>query len=387
MKPFTSIPLRLALIAAGLSLAMVGSPPPAHAQSGQRSRGEDSAAEAELQKGIALTRSGKFREAIPRFLAARGQVNNEYALSFNLALCYVATGQYLPAIELLNELRSSGHGNADVENLLAQSLLGIRQQEEAFAAFERAARLAPKNEKLYIFVAEACMDSGYYDVGLKVVKIGLRHLPRSARLIFEHGMLLVQLDLLDEAKQELQKVTELLPGSDVAFIATAQKSLFEGNVAEAVRVAREGIRKGNQHFMLLALYGEAVMQFGIPPDDREFADARAALERAVSERPNYARAQIALGKLYSMEGRLDDAIGHLNAGRELDPRNPAVYSNLAAVYRRRGDTKQAEELLDILAKLNQEQVEKIRSAPGDRKAGYAAQPRLSPSQPPRPPDR
>jgi tetratricopeptide (TPR) repeat protein len=274
-----------------------------------------------------------------------------------------------------------------VENLLAQSLLGNRQPGEAFAALERAAGLAPKNEKLYLFVAEASMDSGYPDVGLKVVESGLRHLPGSARLVFERGMLLAQLDQLDEAKQELQRVTELAPGSDVAYIAGVQKSLFEGNVAQAVRLGGEGIRKGNQHFMLLTLYGEAVMKFGIEPGEQEFADARAALERAVAKRPTYASAQIALGKLYLMEGRLDDAIAHLNVGRQLDPRNPAVYSNLAAAFRRRGDTQQAGEMLAILAKLNQEEVERIRSAPGERKAGYTGRPRPPQDQPPRPPDR
>lgn len=374
MRRFTSIPYWLRLVAAVVCLVVVSvTPPAAHAQRGQESR-DNSPAEAELQRGIALTRSGKFQEAIPHFLAARGQVRNEYAASFNLALCYVATGQYPQAIPLLNELRSSSPGNADLENLLAQALLGNRQPEEALAAVERAARVSPKNEKLYLFVAEACMAGGYYDAGLKVVEIGLKHLPRSARLVFEHGMLLAQLDQLDLAKQELQKVTTLAPGSDVAYIAAAQKSLFEGNVGEAVRVSREGIGKGNQHFMLLALYGEAVLQFGIEPDDQEFADARNALERAVAARPTYASAQIALGKLYLTEGRLDDAIAHLNAGRELAPRNPAVYSNLATAFRRRGNTQQAEQMLAILAKLNQEHVEKIRSAPGDRKPGYAAKP-------------
>jgi tetratricopeptide (TPR) repeat protein len=347
----------------------------AHSQSSQERRGQDSSAEAQLQKGIALTSSGKFWEAIPYFLTARGQVRNEYAVSFNLALCYVGTGQYPLAIDLLNELRSSGAENADVENLLAQALLGSRQTKEAVAAFERGARLAGKNEKFYLYIAESCMDNGYYDVGLKVVETGLRHLPRSPRLTFEHGMLLAELDLLDEAKQELQRVTELAPGSDVAYIAAAQKSLMEGNVAEAVRVAHEGIRKGNQHFMLLALYGEAVMRSGVEPGTQEFARAHAALEQAVSEHPTYPGARISLGKLYLMEDRLNDAVTQLNAARELDPRNPAVYSNLAAAYRQRGETEHAEEMLAVLARLNQEQVERIRSAPGDRKAGYAAKPR------------
>src|SRR5579863_1091389 len=59
-------------------------------------------ADAELQTGTALTRKGLFPEAIPHLLAARGRGANEYATNFNLALCYVGTSQFKPAIDVLN---------------------------------------------------------------------------------------------------------------------------------------------------------------------------------------------------------------------------------------------------------------------------------------------
>ena len=78
-----------------------------------------------------------------------------------------------------------------------------------------------------------------------------------------------------------------------------------------------------------------------------------------------------MGKLNLLEDRLDDAIVHLEIARKLNPNDASVYSKLAAVYRRRGDIQQAQNMLEVLAKLNQAQAEKIRAAPGDRKAGYA----------------
>jgi tetratricopeptide (TPR) repeat protein len=362
----------MAVIIAAVWIALAGLTAPIYAQRGGQSG--QSASDTELQKGIALTRTGKFSEAIPHFLAAQGQGADPSILNFNLALCYVGTGQYPPAIKLLNELRSGGRSNANVENLLAQSLLGNRQPEEAFAAFERAARLAPDNEKLYLYIVESCMNNAYFDTGLKVVEMGLKRLPRSASLVFEHGILLARLDFIEEAMKELKRVTELAPGSDVAYIAAAQKSIFESDVDEAVRIAREGIGKGKQHFMLLALYGEAVILSGVEVRSKEFAEARDALEQSVALSPNYVSARMSLGKLHLMEGRVDDAIVQLNVARELDPKNSAVYSNLAAAYRRRGDTARAEEMLAILDKLNKEEIERIRNAPGDRKAGYMANP-------------
>jgi tetratricopeptide (TPR) repeat protein len=366
--------IKVALLAAAVWFALAGPVAPTYSQGGGQRGRSDPAAEAELEKGIALTRSGKFNEAIAHFLAAQGKVRDASALSFNLALCYVGSGQYSQAIALLDELRSNSLNNANVENLLAQSLLGNHQPEEAYAAFERAARLTPDNEKLYLYVSESCMDNGYFDVGLKVIEAGLKRLPRSAPLVFEHGILLMRLDFVDDAMKELEKVPKLAPGTDVAYIAAAQKAIFESDVDEAVRIAREGIGKGKQHFMLLALYGEAVILSGVEVRSKEFDEARSALEQSIALSPTYVSARMSLGKLYLMENRVDDAIVQLNVARELEPKNSAVYTNLAAAYRRRGDTARAEEMLAILDKLNKEEIERIRNAPGDRKAGYMSNP-------------
>ena len=96
--------------------------------------------------------------------------------------------------------------------------------------------------------------------------------------------------------------------------------------------------------------------------------ARNALEKSVAMRPNYASSQIGLGRVDFLDGRLEAAIEHLETGRRLNPQNPAVYSLLAATYRKRGRSGQAEAMLTILAKLNEEQAQRIRTAPGDSKA-------------------
>ena len=311
----------------------------------------DTQAEAELQQGTALTRSGKFAEAIPHLVASRGRVANNYAASFNLALCYVATGQSQRAIPVLTDLRASGHENAEVNNLIAQAYIG--------------------DEKLYMFVADACMAKQNYALGLQIVDLGLNNLPNSARLHFERAMFLSLLDQFDNAKKDFELARSLAPDSDIAFLAAAQESMFEGNIAEAVRVARDGISKGHENFMLLTLLGEALLRSGIAPGQPEFEEARRALEKAVSQRADYANSQLTLGKLYLMEGQLNDAIIHLEAARQLNPGNTAIYSNLATAYRKQGKNSQAHDVLEMLAKLNRAQAEKIRDAPGDRKSSYA----------------
>jgi tetratricopeptide (TPR) repeat protein len=322
-------------------------------------------AEADLQLAIALTQRGSFAEAIPHFLAAKGRVSNEYAAEFNLALCYIGTGEFEKAIAALAALRAGPHEGAGVENLLAQAYAGNGQAGEAFDALQRAVAFSPTDEKLYLFVADAFLRRQENAQSLRVIALGLQHVPDSARLHYERGYLLSMLDDLDGAKADFELAMRLAPRSEIGYLAEAQENFLTGNLAEAVHVSQKASAEGKQDYQLLAILGEALIREGVSPGQVEFAEARAALEKSVARRPDYASSQIALGHVELLDARVDAAIEHLENGRRLGPRNPAVYSLLATAYRKSGRFEEAEAMLTILAKLNQEQAQRIRTAPGD----------------------
>ena len=330
----------------------------------------DAGAEAELRAGIELTGQGRFAEAIAHLLAARRRVGNEFAAEFNLALCYVATGQNEAAIPVLNGLAAAGHATPGVYNLLAQALIGASRLEEASAAFEHAVALDPKNEKLYLLVADSCMDHESYDFGVKVASTGLEHLPKSVRLHYERGILLSFLDQPDKARKDLRTASEMAAGTPLGFLAEAQEGLLNAHMEQAIRAARGGLRKEPDNYVLLTILGQALIREGASPGQPEFSEARTALEKAVAERPDYSVAQLALGQLELMGGRVDAAMLHLNKARELAPDNPAVYSLLAAAYRRSGDLDQAQKALAVLASLNRQQAAKYKLDPPEHKGSY-----------------
>lgn len=332
--------------------------------------GETAQAVDELQRGTALTRQGQFKEAIPHLLAARGGAVNAYALEFNLSLCYVGIGEYDKAIPILNELRRRGHESANVDNLLAQAYVGKGQRSEALSALQLAAAISPQDEKLFAFVADACADNQEFELGLEVVELGLRSLPQSARLHYEKAVLLSQLDQFDVAKADFEIARKVGQGSEIGYLAAGQEELLEGNIAEGIRIAREGISKGVQNPALLGILGKALLRSGIMPGQPEFNEAQNALEKSVAVRPNDAGSQIALGQIYLLGGHLDDAIARLEAARRMRPEQPSIYASLAKAYRQKGDSQRAEEAIAKLQSLNQAQAERIRSAPGERKMSY-----------------
>jgi len=327
---------------------------------------------AELRMGTQLTSQGRFEEAIPHLVAARAKLPDDYAASFNLALCYVATNQPKQSIAILNSLRDGGHSTADVNNLLAQAYIATGQSQEAFDAFQHAAALTPNNEKLYTFVADACMEHREYRLGAKIADLGLQKIPNSARLLYERGMFLAWLNHPDLSDADLERAHQLAPDTEIGYLAEGQRYMLSGNMEEAIRVAREGINKGHSGPLLLTMLAAALVQSGVTPGQPEFAEAQTALEKTTAEHPRDAVAQAALGKVYLLLARLDDAVARLEIARKLDPSMKEVYSQLAMAYRRQGKIKEAQGVLAVLAKLNEQEAAAIREAPADNKGAYGA---------------
>jgi Flp pilus assembly protein TadD len=135
-----------------------------------------------------------------------------------------------------------------------------------------------------------------------------------------------------------------------------------GDLSRATQIARTSIREGLADYQLLALLGDALIRDGASPGQPEFVEAKTALQKSIVVRPNYASSQIALGRLLLQEGQVDTAIEHLEQGRQLAPQSPSPYSLLATAYRKRGQLEQARAMLAMVAKINEEQAQKRRSA-------------------------
>ncbi len=322
-------------------------------------------AERELQTAIAFTRRGQFQQAIPHFLRVQGRISETFPVDFNLALCYLGTRQYRLAIQTLANLRGNRQQTAAVENLRAQAYIRNHQENEALQALKKAIALTPSDEKLYVFISDACLDEGDYELGVQVIDAGLRNLPNSPRLFYQRGLFRMRLEEVDLANLDFEFAHKLSPDSDIGYIAAAQRALSSGNIEAAIRITREAIRKQHQHYMLLTILGEALLRSGATPaTSAEFQEARSALEKAVAERPDYSSAQLALGKVYLLQSRLQDAITHFEMSRQLDPANPAVYTALATACQRIGDSERALRMLAVLTQLNQQQAARIASASG-----------------------
>lgn len=308
-------------------------------------------AQAELRTGSELTGQGYLQQAIPHLLAAKRAGLDPYAVGVNLGICYLGTEQYEKAIAVLESLEATGRGNATVENLLSQAYVGNGQPQAAYRTFSRAANLDPKDEKLYDFLADACTDNKDYSLGLQIVDDGLAHLPESARLHYEKALFLAQLGSFGEARPEFDRAAQLAPNSYIGYLALVQKALYEGDLRAADTTLHEAIQAGHRDYRMLSLLGTVLLHEGVMPGEARFAEARTALEESAREQPNYPATQIALGKIFLMQGDAQQAVVHLEIGRRLEPKDASVYANLANAYEMLGDHAKALAMREQIGRL------------------------------------
>jgi Tfp pilus assembly protein PilF len=76
-------------------------------------------------------------------------------------------------------------------------------------------RLAPGDEKLYLLVEAAFMEKQDFAQALRVVEAGLKNLPESAKLHYELGYGLWQVEEPAMAKPEFERAAALAPHSAI----------------------------------------------------------------------------------------------------------------------------------------------------------------------------
>jgi Flp pilus assembly protein TadD len=304
--------------------------------------------------GLSLARHELYDRAIPYFQTVNSAYPELYDAAFNLAVCYVQTRQFPPAIEVLKGIASRGHKTAELDNLLAEALEGNQQVQEAIDALREATQLDPKDESNYVDLATLCTDHDAYDLGLQVIEVGLHYHPESDRLIFQRGVVEAMKDRFDLAEKDFQLASRLAPEKNLPYMALGVSYMETGHLPEAIRSLRQRTKEKPNDPILLYLLGDALIRSGATPGDPAFAEARAVLEKSVKLNSQMAASQVDLAKLYLKENRLEDARDHLEWAKAIAPKDKTAYSQLALVYRRTGKPELAGAMLNTLNKLNEE---------------------------------
>ena len=150
------------------------------------------------------------------------------------------------------------------------------------------------------------------------------------------------------------------PEADIAY-AEAQRlapSEFRWAYFRGVLQMKLDPSKALEHFDVAidldGAYGPAYIWRGLALEEMvgRDDDARRDYLQAIRLQPSNASAHLQLGQLELKQGKIDDAIGHLEKARVARPDDSAILSSLARAYTRTGDRTRARELADAARKTN-----------------------------------
>ncbi|MGA8027333.1 MAG: tetratricopeptide repeat protein [Bryobacteraceae bacterium] len=307
----------------------------------------------QFHAGSLLASHQEFAAAIPFFEAARSGYPQPYDVVFNLGLCYTETKKFSQAIALLSELRDQGNKTAEVDNLLAEAYEGNKQSKEAIDLLREATQLDPKDETNYIDLAMLCADHNALDLALQVVQVGLHYLPDSDALLVQQGVVNAMAGRYEESEKDFLAASHNDSVRGPALAGLGLTYIQKGDIQQAVVTLRQRAKQEPNNASLQYLLGDALIRTGIQPGEPDYAEAVAALEKAVRLDSRFVHSRLDLAKLCIRAGRNAEGIRELKAAIEIDPTKVPAFALLASTLKKEGRPDEAAAMFAKVRELNE----------------------------------
>jgi superkiller protein 3 len=281
------------------------------------------------------------------------RVPASYLAGYNLALAYRTKGDLAAARTVLTKLLMNGE-SAEVYSLLGELEIELHDAPAALEHLGRAAKLEPSEANLF-GLGYGFLQFWKLSEAAEILNRGSAQFPSSARMWMALGTAYFAENRNQEAIDAYLRATQ--HGDD----PRSYRLLAE--VYQAANTARADVAARFHHYRLIhprdawANYFDAYGMLRGGQTDQ----ALPLLVRAVQLDGNLAAAHFELGKLYSQQGRLPEALSSYEAAVEADPEHQEAWYRLGQAYMRAGRRQDAEKAVARHDDLRKQQAERIEA--------------------------
>ena len=267
-------------------------------------------------------------------------------IKYQLALLYLRQNNLAQAAEVLKQAVAINPDNLDTVILLAQVNLRSNNLDEVVSALTGSLKKHPESRSARLLLADAYQLMKRYDDAVAVLHDQLAKTPNDSQVYFFLGIILRQQGKNDEARQAFEKTHELAPDNPASVEQLVQLDLAKNDVTGATEKVQQLLDKTPSsalgHFM------DAQVQMALKAWDK----AESALLKALELDPKLSRAYDALISVYVAQGKIEEALGKLEALIAKNPKNAPALMTSAMLYEKRKDYAKARDAYEKLLAAN-----------------------------------
>ncbi len=188
----------------------------------------------------------------------------------------------------------------------------VKTFQNSQTLFNHALTVTENNYEAHFQLGMALEEQGQFEQALDHYQKAIKIKPDHLKSLNGMGVLLVKMEQLDEAIEYLEKAKDVAPNFAQPYVNLAVIYLQKGQYQKAIDHYVEA-QKYEDHPIIYGYLGYAYLQRG------QFAQAEAALQKAVQYYPNEPQFQFHLGMVMKNTGRPERARIYFRKTLELNP--------------------------------------------------------------------
>jgi tetratricopeptide (TPR) repeat protein len=331
--------------------------------------------------GICLMDLDRPQDAAAIFQQLVVQYPDNAHARFALANAQLTAHQQKEAVQTLEPLLEAKEPDPDILALASSAYEAQGDTPKAVQLLHQAIVANPGKVKYYLDFATLSFTHQSFQVGIDMLNVGLKQLPKEASLYVARGVLYIQMAQYDKGEADFQTATRLNPRESSGAIAQGMAQIQQSNLDDALNTVNAQIKVHPTEAFLYYLKAQILIQKGTAPETPEFKEAIVAATRATKLNPDFTLARDILGNLYLKSGQYDLAIVQCRAALRANPSDQESLYHLIQALRQSGKGSKTEmaELVKRLADLRRESREQEGAA--NRYKLYEVEPAAPGQQP------